>query len=107
LQNKTKDVERPMIFYLSEHSFGGRMGTVKNVYVEYQDYWRRHHKLSAQQVEIPLELCYHLHIKAPIMEHIFELDNPSVTEQDFINAGFVKDPAFTAFIEQSTKRVAL
>jgi hypothetical protein len=98
-------MERPIIFYLSEHSFGGRIGIMKNVYVEYQDYWRQHHKLSDQQVEIPLELCYHLHIKAPIMEHIFELDNPHVTEQDFINAGFIKDESFAEFIEHSAKKI--
>jgi hypothetical protein len=87
-----------IVFCLAEHSVGGRIGKMKIVYMEYQDYWQRYHRLSGNGVALPLELCYYLHVTPSVLAHTFEVDNPSITEQMFINAGFIKDDSFAKYI---------
>lgn len=89
-----------IIFHLSSYHVNERSKPLKIVYLEYENYWLIYHSLSIQEIEIPLNLQYYLHISGQILEHIFEITDPSITEEHFINAGFIKNEKFSKFIEQ-------
>lgn len=87
-------MNRPIVFYLTEQTIGEQSGAIKLLYVEYLDYWQTYQCLSPFPVDIPLDIQYHLHIGAPILNNVFQVEKDDITEQDFIEAGFVKDLTF-------------
>jgi hypothetical protein len=86
-------MQSEIVFYIKEHSIGGR-GRIKLLHVEYLDYWKLYRGLARLAVDIPLAVQYHLDIGHCITINVFELNNRSLTDDDFIKAGFVKDAEF-------------
>lgn len=86
-------MQSEIIFYIKEQQISGRV-VIKLLHVEYLDYWKLYGCLSRLAVDIPLAAQYHLDIGNRITTNVFELNNWAVTDDDFIQAGFVKDAAF-------------
>ena len=93
-------MKRPLVFYLTDIPVNNEIDDLKIAYIDYLGYWEENNYLSGKSVRIPLELQYHLHIMGEITDHIFEIVNPKINENDFINAGFVKDQSFIDFIQK-------
>lgn len=85
---------KPIVFYLTEQKISDSAGSIKLLYVENLDYWEAFGCLSPLPVSIPLDMQYHLHIGTQLTSNVFQIDNRNVTEQDFIDVGFVKDESF-------------
>jgi hypothetical protein len=92
-----------ILFHLSTYPVNGQTEPLKIVYLEYEDFWLGHHSLSGKEIEIPLNLQYYLQISTQIVEHVFEVTNRNITEEHFLNAGFIKNDDFSKFIEQHEK----
>lgn len=87
------------VFYLADYPSSSGINALKVAYIEELNYWKRNKHLSGNKLQIPLNIQYHLHIQSEIADQVFEITNPSITEQDFIAAGFIKDPSFIDFIK--------
>jgi hypothetical protein len=92
-------MQNKFVFYLADYPVSEKVGNLKVAYIENFSFWKRYKHLSGQTMDIPLNLQYHLHIKGEIADQIFEITNPNITEEDFINAGFIKDQEFVDFIQ--------
>lgn len=97
IQGKERErvkMKKPIVFYLTEQKISEDAGSIKLLYVENLDYWKAYGCLSPLPVSIPLDMQYHLHIGTQLTNNVFQIDDQSITEQDFIDVGFIKDEAF-------------
>lgn len=93
-------VKPRIVFYLTNQHIGGKSGSIKILYVEYEEYFLEQRCMSPLPVDIPLDLQFHLDIGTQIANNVFEVNNPNVTERDFMRAGFVKNMNFIQMIEE-------
>lgn len=93
----------PFVFYITEIQINDSIKKLKIAYIDYLSCWKKYNLLSGKRVELPLELQYQLKISGEISEHIFEITDLSITEKDFLSAGFVQDPKFSKFVKKREK----
>lgn len=87
-------MSKPIVFYLTDHKISDTDVIIRLLYLENLDYWQAYNCLSPLPVSIPLHLQYHLHIGNQLLNNVFQVDDHNVTDQDFIDAGFIKDKSF-------------
>lgn len=87
-------MDEPIIFHLSERRISNQAGVIKVLYVDSLTHWNLYHELSALPVAIPLEAQYHLGIGEQIMNNVYQMNDSTISKQDFINSGFIEDITF-------------
>ena len=93
-------MKHPIVFYLTDQKISEDAGTVKLLYVEYQQYWNEHHCLSPLPVDLPLDVQLHLDIGTQLTNNVFQVNNPALTIHDFMRAGFIRDMSFEHMFEE-------